>query len=282
MDEHSDILDFKPNYVATSCLDCTKTLQYALCSSLAFILREKWPYWLDENGLDITGLGDPKGLTNIDDVQADAIRNLCSCFKIEMHRHLQYPMESDGLRDVLTHSYARHAQGIGGQRIGNFSYGMYGLNGIASFVVASTFVRLLGAWEQFEVDALRCLVYHRPHGMVGPTCDNELIAIDEELHLRTFGSEISNEGIWSWMKTPAENRVERRKILSRIYGIDMKSLKKGDSKKVDGWYETRNRIAHGRGDANVLFATYIEADAFIFQQILRLSKQCKEKQLVWL
>lgn len=283
MSEPENILQYNPGYVAMSCLDHTKNLHYALCSAVAYITRDKWAHWLAENELDITGLTQPIKSQDEEEFHSEICLLLNSVYKADFHRCIEHPMGTESIRDRLTHSYARHPTGIGGQRAGDFAYGMYFQNEIANFVVASSFVRLLGAWEQFEIDALRCLFYFRPGGMLGNASDNELIVVDEERYNNDFTPIGKCEGIWNWMQKHAENRVDRAKIISRVFGIDLnEGMSKNDHSRVKDWYDKRNNIAHGRGDSTVSFAQYIAADAFIFSRVLRFSRQCRDKQMVCL
>lgn len=292
MENNRACLDHIPGFVARSFLDHAKALENATCSAVSWIVCGKGNEWLDENGVFLRTKAEmPDGdsqyvpSSHINEQQLTFFE-ISGAFASEFNEHLGYPIQGISRRDLLT-AYERDSEGIGGQRAGEFTAGCYFQNDVADFVVASSFVRLLGAWEQFEIDVLRCLMYHRPNGMLGTPTDNEMIILDEQRYKTEFSDEGDSGGIWSWLGKTAENRTERARILKNVYGLPRDCGLKGSAKskfhtRVSEWYDTRNRIAHGRGNASVSLGDYVDADATIFDRVMQLSLECKEKQLVWL
>ncbi len=285
-------LDHMPGFVAQSCLDHTKTLQNATCSAIAWIVCGKGDLWLEENDIKSSAKLEMPGNSAKYVAESHLNEQQSTFFKVngafasEFNQELGYPMEMVSRRDLLT-AYERSPVGIGGQRVGDFPLGCYFPNEVANFVVASSFVRLLGAWEQFEIDVLRCLMHHRPNGMFGAPVDNEVIVLDRERFESEIGSGSSDKGVWKWMGKIAESRTERGKILKHVYELPRDSGLNKSSRtlfntRVSEWYDKRNRIAHGRGDAKVSLHEYVQADATIFDRVMQLSRECKDKLFVWL
>lgn len=279
-----DPYDCDPGYLVMAFLDHAKALQYALCSTIGAMTGTIAPHWLAEaSGLDIElHEDDGQSRPEVTSAQHIAINNLVVIYSAALNSHFGRESDARPIREELTLPFARHSTGIGGQRAGDFLFGLYDLPSVANFIISSTFVRLLGAWEQLQVDVIRCLLFYRPHGLLGPMEDNALITIDEEKAGKDLGFENQNknEGAWNYLKTPAENRVERDKMFKKLYEIQMRS---GEARKQDeAWYEARNNIAHGRGGSNITFAEYINADAVLMQSALFLGQECKDKQLIWL
>lgn len=167
-----------------------------------------------------------------------------------------------------------------------------GWSDAANFCITSAFLRLLGAWEQFELDVLKSLFYYRPSGE-SPGPQAEQIVIEPELevvyeepvrdpkHPEKLNYSFPPE--WTQQKKEAENNVTRSMIFSRKYdvvtihgGPDKKKLKE-NRKLRDDWYESRNAIAHGRKQVTMTLAEYAEVEVFVYLAMAHVAEQCFEK-----
>lgn len=163
-----------------------------------------------------------------------------------------------------------------------------------NFCITSAFVRLLGASEQYEIDLLKALFYHRPTGQpLGHVLDQVVIDADESV-IRENPTPDPDEPnrliytkppVWTWVKKHAENNEERRKILTSVFGIDTtggatNNERKENNKHRQTLYEKRNAIAHGRRDIEMTLAEYVEADVFVYTSIAYLAEQCRTKHML--
>ncbi len=152
---------------------------------------------------------------------------------------------------------------------------------VENFIITSAFVRLLGASEQFELDALKALLYYRPQGLSYKISQDESIDVEdkvvlEEPELIENKQHFKLPTLWTWIKRHAENNVERSKLLSNVYGI--KTIPEGfTGKQREQWYESRNAIAHGRKDVTISLKEYVDVQIFAVKSMLFVFEQCKEK-----
>jgi hypothetical protein len=104
-----------------------------------------------------------------------------------------------------------------------------GWDELEKFIITSAFIRILGAYEQYELDVLKALLYYRPLGHTGQHASDfeeeepteEVIL--EQPHLQDNKRTFSKPTIWSWMEKTALSKEERSKILSRVYKIKLES-----------------------------------------------------------
>lgn len=162
----------------------------------------------------------------------------------------------------------------------------------ANFCITSAFLRLLGAWEQFELDVLKSLYYYRPSGnSPGPEAERMLISPELELVYEEpiadpqnpYKLNYSFPPEWSDVKKDAENNAKRASFFKNQYGIvtihgdpDKKQLKQ-NHKQYTEWYVRRNAIAHGRKRITMTLAEYLEADVFAYHAMTNVARQCLEK-----
>jgi len=139
----------------------------------------------------------------------------------------------------------------------------------------------LGAWEQFELDSLKALLYYRPFGKASPSdvLPPVEVTLDIVQEQPDESGGFSKPVIWSWIKKAAENNNERKAIFKRVYGIDT------TPKEFNGWkmsainryrndlYDKRNAIAHGRMGVEMQLSEYCMADWFIIESIRTLAQQ---------
>ncbi|MCB9855379.1 MAG: hypothetical protein H6818_06785 [Phycisphaerales bacterium] len=160
----------------------------------------------------------------------------------------------------------------------------------ANFCITSAFIRLLGAWEQFELDVLKTLLLLRPGGLAG----NRVIASQVEVpdlskvhEVPTFEMQSNNKrqkvykhpSKWTKVSKRVLQNGNRRDMLKGDYGIDIMSFVSGASrdaseKMIDDWYERRNDLAHGRS-AIMSLAEYTKADVFVHRSIVSVAEQCR-------
>ena len=120
------------------------------------LTEEMLTSWLAQNGLDETNSRIDPGFVHIN---------------IAMGRYydsqVKNPLEVIKASQRTAHSgledFGVERSGAGWEKLGNF-------------IITSAFVRLLGAWEQFELDVLKALFYYRPSGeILGPPEESELL-----------------------------------------------------------------------------------------------------------
>lgn len=160
-----------------------------------------------------------------------------------------------------------------------------GWDSLPNFVITSAFVRLLGASEQFELDVLKSLLYYRPSGIMTPPDNFSTTTVDSEVltEIPEKQDVYSKPPLWGWIKKSAENNVERKKILKRVYDIEtipenFNNLNKTDTNKYrDELYEKRNAIAHGRNRVEMTLGYYCTAELFVVETIRTVAQQCLDK-----
>jgi hypothetical protein len=159
-----------------------------------------------------------------------------------------------------------------------------GWDRLPNFITSSALIRVLGAMEQYEMDVLKALLHYRPAGKLH-TAAEPYVEADLSVVTETPDSEgrYAMPALWSWIKKPAENSVERRRIFKSVFGIDcfpneFGSLKKSEIKAYyQEVYEQRNAIAHGRSPVDVTLGDYCKAEAFALSLFMHLSSVCNER-----
>jgi hypothetical protein len=159
-----------------------------------------------------------------------------------------------------------------------------GWDRLPNFITSSALVRVLGAMEQYELDVLKALLHYRPagkqHSSGGQHEDADMCVVTEAPDAE---GRYAMPALWSWMRKPAENAVERRKIYKSVFGIECYPPTFGKLKPSEirayykSVYEQRNAIAHGRESVNVTLADYCKAEAFALTMFIHLSSVCTEK-----
>ncbi len=159
-----------------------------------------------------------------------------------------------------------------------------GWDRLPNFITSSALIRVLGAMEQYELDVLKALLYYRPSGKQRlvdlPFVDADLSVVTERPDTE---GRYAMPALWSWLKKPAENSVERRKIYKNVFDIDCYPREFGsmNSKDIKSFYqdiyERRNAIAHGRELVDVTLEDYCKAEAFALALFFHLSTICVEK-----
>jgi len=159
----------------------------------------------------------------------------------------------------------------------------------AAFCISSAFVRVLGASEQFELDVLKALLYHRPFGKPLGEPDDQ-VDITVQMDIVTEEPEVKGDvhyyakpAIWTWLRRSAEGNDERRKIFERVYGLELtpgetNAERKANNKLRKEWYARRNIVAHGRAGVAIQFKEYLDVDAYVTKAMVHLAAQCQEKQ----
>jgi hypothetical protein len=148
----------------------------------------------------------------------------------------------------------------------------------ANFLITSAFVRLLGAWEQYEMDVLKALFNYRPLGLLGNEADQAVVqaetAVISEVPVVDGERRIySNPPVWTWLRKHAENNVERAKIFKNVFGIVTRP-KEVTNEQRNAWYEDRNAIVHGRAGVTMTLDKYIEVDVAVAKAMTYVSTQC--------
>ncbi len=161
----------------------------------------------------------------------------------------------------------------------------------ANFCITSAFLRLLGAWEQYELDVLKALVHYRPTGeALGPPAERMLIEPDLAVVHEEPVPDTSPPDERTYVLTPQWTQIrkkvkyndKRRKYLldhfqiETIPGADAETKNENDEWR-NRWYEQRNRIAHGRANVTMTLSEYVNADVFIYRSVIFVAEQCREK-----
>jgi len=200
--------------------------------------------------------------------------------KLDMRLSMQETLKSHGV-DLfyfnLVGRASRYADttDVGVERSGT------GWQRLPNFITSSAYVRLLGAMEQFEIDTLKTLLHYRPEGK-GYKAGRKVIeaAIEVATEEPDQDDRYTMPALWSWLKRPAENTVERRKVFKTVYEIECYPAKfSGMSDKqirayYNEMYKKRNAIAHGRALVEISLAEYCRADAFVLALVEHMAEQC--------
>lgn len=160
----------------------------------------------------------------------------------------------------------------------------------ADFCISSALVRLLGAWEQFELDVLKVLLFYRANPL-GPSQEyeskpdepNEVLEIiseepKEQHNVQYYALPV----IWTWLKPYAQDREQRGKLFKRVYGLERiagatsKERSQNNTMRED-WYDKRNVIAHGRGTINVTLGDYLAVEALVLKSVVQVVQECESK-----
>lgn len=159
----------------------------------------------------------------------------------------------------------------------------------ATLIIASAFVRLLGAEEQFELDVLKALFYYRPSGLLGHIDDNDIVDVTRDVmdEKPDENGMYEKPSLWTWIRKPAEDRGARVSIFRKVFGISTVPVtgkqSKEWNKRTTKWYDKRNAIVHGRvhqlkdEDRDVTLREYVHVEAFAAMTIECIAKQCEEK-----
>lgn len=199
-----------------------------------------------------------------------------------LRRQLLGEEEDKQITESGTRAHFQSVDDFGSERSGA------GWNRCDNFVITSAFIRLLGAWEQYELDVLKALFYYRPDGRpLGPPEEWTEKLVEEHVirelpELKNKKEIYTKPPLWTWMVKQAGNRHDRRNIFKNVFGIKFaigtKKEKDENNKNRNDWYDKRNKIAHGRSDVEILLDEYVRCEALVCRSILHLAKECKEKQ----
>lgn len=160
--------------------------------------------------------------------------------------------------------------------------------------VALTFVRLLAAWDEYEINVLKALFHYRPpNRAVGPARERMLDYADEifaEGRIEPYPEHprslmYANPLLTQWLRHATRDPDERRWAFEKTFGIE---LAIGLSEEVrfayhchrDAWYSRRKGIAHGEASLNMTPAEYGRAEDFVYISIDHLASECRTKQML--
>jgi len=160
--------------------------------------------------------------------------------------------------------------------------------------IALTFVRLLAAWDEYEINVLKALLHYRPPGgAVGPPEERMFEYADEvfaEERVEPYPEKprslmYANPPLTDWFRHEAQDPDERRWTFEKAFGIE---LAIGESEEVrfayhchrDAWYSRRQGIAHGEASINMTPTEYRRADVFVCRSFAHLAEECRTKQML--
>lgn len=146
----------------------------------------------------------------------------------------------------------------------------------SNLLTSSILIRLLATLEIFEVDALKALLFYRPLGRGAPADSYQDEVVEEKIVFEVPSREqdvdyFNYPPLWTWIKRSAEDNTDRRKILSRVYGITFTQPNFG--KKLADLYEMRNALAHGRKRIDVSISLLLKVDAYAANSMIELRNQ---------
>lgn len=152
-----------------------------------------------------------------------------------------------------------------------------------NFLTTSAMVRFMATLEQFELDALKALMYYRPEGMVARVQGLPPIEAQEEVvHERPIERDqvwyYERPAIWTWMRRSAENNTERRQIFSRVFGIKFPQPTFG--RRHQDLCELRNMIAHGREAVLITVNDLLQIHGYVTSTIIEIRDRVLEKYQV--
>jgi hypothetical protein len=141
-------------------------------------------------------------------------------------------------------------------------------------------LRFMAALEQFEIDALKALLYYRPQGRGVPKDEHVVETVEESVIFEKpeTKSQVDHyrfPPLWTWIRQSAENNFERRKIFSRVYDIDFPQPKFG--KKYAELVEMRNAIAHGKSNVNITIFELVQIHCYAASTMLNIRSAILER-----
>jgi hypothetical protein len=85
--------------------------------------------------------------------------------------------------------------------------------------------------------------------------------------------------LWTWIKKSAENNIERRKILSNVYGIHLFPLagRKGKNDILKSCYEKRHAIVHGRDLIEMKLNEFCDVEILVTESVRWITRHCREE-----
>lgn len=151
-----------------------------------------------------------------------------------------------------------------------------------NFLTTSAMLRFMATLEQYEIDALKALLFYRPQGLSVPAEEH----IDEEVEERVIfeqpkfknkkqGAVYQFPAIWTWIRPSAEANTERRKIFSRVYNINFPPPKFG--KNHEELCDMRNAIAHGRARIDITLRELIQIHCYITTTMFEVRDSIRER-----
>lgn len=149
-----------------------------------------------------------------------------------------------------------------------------------NFLTTSAMLRFMATLEQYEIDALKALLYYRPHGSGVPTDEYvEEEAQEDVIHetpeTKSQVQYYQRPALWTWMRRSAEDNIQRRLIFSRVYDI---SFPKPDfGKKHAELCDMRNAIAHGRDRVDINFRELIQIHCYVMKTLIAIRDIVHEK-----
>ncbi|TCP05385.1 HEPN domain-containing protein [Rubrivivax gelatinosus] len=202
--------------------------------------------------------------------------------RLDMVRSMEESVREHGI-DLLDVQLAGARSRFSEQDIG-VERSSIGWARLPNFITSSAFVRLLGAMEQFEIDVLKTLLHYRPEGK-GYVPGDDILSADLSVPAEAPDKDdrYSKPALWSWLRKPAENTVERRKIFKSVFEIDCypASFSGKTSSEIRSYYQSmydrRNAIAHGRKLVEISLSEYCEAEAFVLSLVKHLASVCSSR-----
>lgn len=160
--------------------------------------------------------------------------------------------------------------------------------------IALTFVRLLAAWDEYEINVLKALFHYRPpNGAVGPPEERMFEYADEffdDGRVEPYPEKprslmYANPPLTDWLRHAVQEPDERRWAFEKTFGIE---LAIGESEEVrfayhchrDTCYSRRQGIAHGEANIHMTPAEYRRADVFVCRSFAHLAAECRTKQML--
>ncbi len=150
-----------------------------------------------------------------------------------------------------------------------------------NFITTSAMIRFIGALEQFELDALKSLLFYRPHGSATSLSEIveqtvEEVVIREAPDKRGGVDYYTKPPMWTFVRQTAEDVQTRRKMFSSIYEINLENPEQFGWT-LDELWQKRNAIAHGREEVEITIGTLLKIHNYVIKSMLSLTDQIRER-----
>ena len=153
-----------------------------------------------------------------------------------------------------------------------------------NFITTSAMIRFLGALDQFEIDALKSLLFYRPLGCATPPGETaqqtvetvEEVIIREKPERRAGVDYYTKPPLWTFIRQNAEDIQTRRQIFSSVYQINLENPDQFGWT-LDELSEKRNAIAHGSDEVEITIGALLKIHKYVIKSMLSLADQIRER-----
>ena len=149
-----------------------------------------------------------------------------------------------------------------------------------NFLTTSAMLRFMSTLEQYEIEALKALLYYRPEGTGDPATvyakeEVQEDVIHEKPEMRAQVLYFQYPALWTWIRRSAEDNNQRRQIFSRVYDIHFPKPEFGKTHKE--LREMRNAIAHGRDRVDISLSELSHIHGYVIKTLIEIRDTVSEK-----